>query len=218
MIFKTQIHALAIVCLCTLTIMGCGGEKAAEKAIETGLSGAGQTADVKIDESAQTLTMNIADAEKGSTNLTMNMKDDNMQMTIEGPDGAMHMQSTPGGGMQMQSGVDGLVSMQTGAGATIPEQFPKDIPLLPDMKVEMAMDMGDGNFSVSALVPGSLDEAVAFYKKACGENGWKETVNMSQDGEESMRMLGYEKEERSFNLVITASDEGTRVGLTAIGG
>lgn len=185
--------------LCLVTVLcGCGGEKApekvAEKIVEKGLSQEGQRADVKIDKNAETVSMTITDESDAQKTTTMNMQQDGMTMTIKDGDEVAHVQS--------------------GAGTAIPDAFPKDVPLYPGMKVEMAFNMGDENFSVSAATSDNLDQVVEYYKKASADNGWTEVMNMAQGGEEINRMISYEKDNRTFMIAATSEEGQVRIAIS----
>ena len=55
---------------------------------------------------------------------------------------------------------------------TIPEDFPKDVPVFPDLKLEKVMKtLGDGYF-VRGVTDKPLEEIINYFVQACNENGW----------------------------------------------
>jgi hypothetical protein len=197
---KTQtLVGMGILLAVAVAFSGCGGEKAgqkvAEKAMEKALSQDGKKVDVDLGKDGQSLSMKVQGAEAESESMDMNVSGD-------GKDSTMTIQTA-----------DGAMVMTTGANAKLPDDFPKDIPQYPGMKLDMVHAMGEA-VSVQATTSDALDKVGAFYKKECVAQGWTEQMSMSQPGEEAMQMLTFEKSGRTLSLVASKEGDTVRISLT----
>ena len=122
----------------------------------------------------------------------MNTTDDGMQMNISGPDGSTKMQSGPQ--------------------AKVPEAFPKDIPLYPDLKLQMVVENDAQGFTVSGTTPDDMNKVADYFKKTCTDQGWKEVMVMAQSGE--MHLLNYTKDGRTLSIVLALADGEVTVNIT----
>ena len=180
-----------------LLTLGCGqkaSETVAEKAIESAMSADGQKVDVKLDSSGGGFSMSVK-GEDGATQqmtVTSSGDEDNLTMTVQGQDGPM--------------------SMVAGEAATLPADFPKDVPLLPGMKLTMVQSMPTQKAYVAQ---GTTDKAMAavaaFYKEQAAAQGWTERMAMNQAG---MHMLNYEKSGRALSVMLNQDGAHTVIQLT----
>ncbi|MCP4644624.1 MAG: hypothetical protein GY851_29545 [bacterium] len=195
---------------------GCGekaaqtiAEKAMEKAIESEAAEDGEDVDVKVDISKGTMTVAGADGEK----VNMKMDADNGTMTITGADGeqvGMKIDATEGGATMTTA--DGT-EMLSGANAKLPDDFPEDVPQYKGMQLVMVTKMPDGNLSVTATTPDSIDKVAAFYKKEAEANGWNEEMSMDM-GE--MKNLQYKKADRGMIVLVIKDEKETGIQLTIV--
>jgi len=197
---KTQASiGMGILLAVAVAFSGCGGEKAgqkaAEKAMEKAMSQDGKKVDVDLGKDGQSLSMKVQGAEAESESMDMNVSGD-------AKDSAMTVQTA-----------DGAMVTTTGANAKLPDDFPKDIPQYPGMKLDMVHAMGD-SVTVQATTSDALDKVGAFYKKECVAQGWTEQMSMNQPGEEAMQMLTFEKAGRTLSLVIATENGAVRISLT----
>lgn len=166
--------------------------KAVEKIVEKGLQAEGVDAKVQINPDAQTLTVAMTDEEGKTSTMTTNMSDESAEVTISGDDKSMKMRS--------------------GEGAKIPDSFPKDVPLYAGMGINMIMELGTKEFSVSGTSPDSLGDITSFFKNACKEQGWTEITAMTQG--DAMSILSYEKEDRALAIMLSRDAEQTGISIT----
>ncbi len=172
--------------------------------------GCGQATKDKLTEMA---IEKAAESASGSEKVDIQMKDgkvtaietqgegENMRMTMSETGGTMNV-SAESGGMVMTMGDD----------AKIPAEFPKDFPVYAGLKLSMAhSDSASGTFMVQGATPDALDKVAEFYVKGMKDNGWTETMNMTQP---EMRNLTYTKDTRSANVTLSKKDAGADVMLT----
>ncbi len=191
------LSALTLIVSATM-VLGCGdaSEKTAqevvEKAIEAGTNG---EVDIDISKDGESGSINI----KGKDGETLSIKAD-------GADGE--------GGSITLGGEDGAATMKFGDQAKLPDDFPKDIPMYPGLKVLTVTSMPtEEAHIVMAQSADALDKVAAFYKKEAAAKGWKEEMTMNQ-GE--MHMLNYSKDGHALNVVVAKDDEngGAMVNIT----
>ena len=109
---------------------------------------------------------------------------------------------------------EGTGQYTSGAAATIPKDFPKDVPTYPDMSVEFSGKQGN-MFTISGRTSDALEKVSASLKSSVVENGWAETLSMNQAaaGGQPGIMMSYMKEERVLNLVLAADQGGTAINI-----
>ena len=85
--------------------------------------------------------------------------------------------------------------------------MPEDIPLMPDAKVDMAM----GGMMMYTTAS-SVEDVVAFYEAQMPTNGWTQDpdAGFSMEG---MASLGFTKEGRSVNLMISYDEENKKTSV-----
>lgn len=93
---------------------------------------------------------------------------------------------------------------------SIPENFPKDVPLYSPAEVKMSQII-DANKSVISLVTNDeVSKVAAFYQKELPAKGWnvKNEMNMG-----NMSLLHLEKGNRALNVTVNRSDKGTIISM-----
>jgi hypothetical protein len=91
-------------------------------------------------------------------------------------------------------------------GGKLPDDYPKDAPVVGGAKVIMASATKSGDINSYSLVlesPDSFDNTVAFYKKELGNNKWKSEANVSS---EKMTILTASKDTRNLVVQVTEAD------------
>ncbi len=184
---------------------GCGSkptetvaEKAAEKMLAQALSDTGQKVDVKIGQESDGLSMTISgDDAEGVSEIKIGQDTQTFSLSM--------------------SGADGKVMVVGGEDAKIPDGFPKDVPLYPDMKLLVVQSMPEQEgYIIQARSDDSVDKVVAYLKKEVAAQGWQETLAMSQAGDPPMQMLGYSKDNRVLHFVLNAEDGKTVIHLNHV--
>lgn len=201
---STLRSALLLALLCfSLAIIGCGQKASAptepEKAASTK-----ETADT---DKAAPSTPSFSTETSGKSTVWTSTDGDNNKTTMtvtEEEDGAI---------IEISSDDEEMI-VKSGSQAKIPDGFPKDIPVPDTIGIEAAMEIGGSTFTLTGIVTQSYDEITAYYRKECVAQGWTESMNMSQGGEEPMTILGYEKDGRVLSVVVGANEDAIRVNLS----
>ena len=109
----------------------------------------------------------------------------------------------------------GESEMTIGEGAELPDDFPKVVPVYPNMEISSSwegVEDGKETFSVSGTASDSGDEVFIWYKSQLG--GWEiEGEFTSESGGESTSTISANDDTYSVVVVIMESDEGTVVTL-----
>ncbi|MBU0707957.1 hypothetical protein KKG41_06320 [Patescibacteria group bacterium] len=95
-------------------------------------------------------------------------------------------------------------SLEAGKDVDIPDGFPSDVHLI-DGNVTSAMQMGEGNYTVTVQTSKSTSQAKSEYREELENDGW--TINFSLDVEGGSTMTG-EKGERTVSVSISEDDDG----------
>ncbi len=106
---------------------------------------------------------------------------------------------------------DGTFEVASGGGAKIPDEFPKDVFLMKDAKVTMAMKAPDG-MQVMLSTPRSVQQAGKLYADEMKAQGWQE--ESSYDMGETI-VNSYKKDGRKASIVITKDGTGATVQVMA---
>ena len=112
---------------------------------------------------------------------------------------AVHMTKTDG---------DAKYEVQTGDAAKLPDNFPKDVPMMDNLRYTMVSTTGEDLFSVTATSPGGVDDISTWYAEKAKSNGWEETVVMKEAGPPVTHVLNYSKDDRQLSIMVTTG-EGT---------
>jgi len=176
---------------------GCGKAKQAvtdkvtETVIEKSIAKDGGKADVKVDSKSGTVQMKGTDASGNAYE---------MKTGGDGKDSFQFKQTDP----------DGTVT-QVGAGAKLPADFPKDIPLPDGFQVQMTQASAEKKGHVVQGASASpIDKVAAFYKEKTAAQGWKE-LNTMNAGE--MQTFQYEKDDRELSVMLMKQDAQTTVSI-----
>ncbi|MCA1714653.1 MAG: hypothetical protein LC715_05930 [Gammaproteobacteria bacterium] len=105
----------------------------------------------------------------------------------------------------------GEVQITRGDAATLPVDFPKDVPLPQGYQVMESMAMA-GTTVLALDAPGKVPGVAAQARDAMRAQGWKETTAMEQS--DDTRIYVYEKDGRHANLGFYDNQQGgVRVGV-----
>ena len=190
--------SLALAFLLGWTVIGAGchkatqtvTEKIAEKAIEKSIAKDGGTADVKLDSKSGSVQMKGKDASGNAYEMKTGGGKDSFDFK--------------------QTGADGSVT-QMGASAKLPADFPKDVPILDGLQLQLVQSSpAKKEFVVQGKAATPITKAAAFYKEKIAAQGWKELTSM--DGGE-MQNMQYEKEQRSLSVMLMKEGDATTVSM-----
>lgn len=98
-------------------------------------------------------------------------------------------------------------------GVALPDNFPKDVPVLKGATVKVAMAQGK-QMMVHLLVPGSISDVAKSYQDGLKAQGWEIDATMNM-GESSM--VTAKKGNRQCAVVAGKDSNGTMVQLTVSG-
>ena len=214
--YRGIVFVLAILSVAAL-MPGCGcrknasttvANKIAEKAIEHAAKKNGQDLDVKVD------------ASKGSVSYQSKQDGENIKVNVDG--GKVTAQGTTADNKPISytaqdgsfSMTQGGMKMSSGAGATLPEGFPKDVPVYPGVTITMGMANSDEqSYSVTAETKDALQNVADKYKKDLVANGWAEQSSFSQTADSPMAMLSYTKDGRVVVISIQAENGKTTISI-----
>mgnify|MGYP001817808801 FL=1 len=93
---------------------------------------------------------------------------------------------------------------------TIPDNFPKDVPVYSPAQVRMTQVVDENRGVISLSTSDEIEKVTAFYKKELVEQGWTIKNEMTMG---AMSLIQAEKEKRSFNLTVNKKDGETIVSL-----
>ena len=182
----TRLFSVSLAMVCVLAAVGCGGKDEAE-------TSATPESKAKVETSAKDgegFSMSFKDKDGKTAKIQMGGDDDSFSMNIEGGEG----------GVQMKVGKD----------ATIPEDFPKDVPMYKGIKLNLSQSSDDGHI-VSGTVTDDMDTVAAFFKEQAAKQGWEEEGTFSTTGEGAMTMLSYKKGERTLSVTVSLQDNETMI-------
>jgi hypothetical protein len=105
---------------------------------------------------------------------------------------------------------EGTMKVATGENASIPENFPKDIPVYKGAEVQTAMQIPEG-FSLILFSKDDVDTVVSATESEVAGNGWESvsTLNMGPQ-----TMLSYKKEKRVLSIIIGKNEEDGNTMIT----
>lgn len=180
--------------------VGCGkttekvvekaAEKAAEKAIQTEM---GKDAKAEVD------------VQGGSVKIVS--QDGTEQVSV----------STQDGQTTVTSQSEGAKSV-IGPGATVPENFPKDIPVYAGAEILVsAEDVEAKTYMVQARTKDPVETVGAYYKKELAGQGWTESQNVTQTTPAPMQMISFTKGERQLTVIIHSPDDATTLTIQTSG-
>jgi uncharacterized lipoprotein len=123
------------------------------------------------------------------TGVDIDRDGDKATYTMEGPDGT---------------------KVQVGDNLTVPDGFPDDVSVYPDMKLISSSTIPNG-FMVMGQTGDSVDKVAGFYTDKMTSGGWEKESEMTQP---DMRLLTYKKEGRNASVTVVKADDGTTVQLS----
>lgn len=110
---------------------------------------------------------------------------------------------------------DGQFKMALGDKATVPADFPKDVPVYPGAKVTMSMsDAESSSMSLQLETPDSVDRVAEFLKSELPAQGWTNDTEIKTGGDSPMQMLGYKKDNRTVQFMIQGTGTATQLSVT----
>ena len=129
---------------------------------------------------------------------------DGSKATVQEDDEGVTVQGTTEDGEKYE--------VRVGTKAEVPEDFPDDVPVHPEAKVEGAMSMPGKGQMLTFGTKSAPDEVYRFYKDGLAEQGWTIEADMNFGGQ---HMMSGRKGERMASVQVMEGDEGgTRVVLT----
>lgn len=105
---------------------------------------------------------------------------------------------------------EGKAEFSGGKGATVPADFPKDVYVYEGATVKAALTVPGGCNLILETGDGA-DKVLSAIKGKMAANGWKEAMNLNQDGHS---MVQYRKGHRSAMVNIDGSGKTTTITLT----
>lgn len=108
---------------------------------------------------------------------------------------------------------DGSGEMKIGAHASIPANWPKDIPIYQNAQVMMTNTRGNEGFQLMLQSSDSVEKATSFYRQQMTSGGWKEEQFMSMGSD--MNNLFYSKGDRTTAVMVGAEESQTFINITA---
>lgn len=112
-----------------------------------------------------------------------------------------------------ETGESGTTTFLVGDNARIPEDFPKDVPLYKDMKIEtLTKSSEDGVYAISAVTPDPYAEVAKSFKEQAKANQWKEDMSTDQEGQ--MCLMTYSKDSRTLSVMVMKDDDQSSIQLT----
>ncbi len=111
-------------------------------------------------------------------------------------------------------GSDGT-KVQVGENLKVPEGFPDDVAVYPDLKIVSASTVPQG-FMISGQSADDVDKIAGFYTDKLTSSGWAKDGEFSQEG--TMRVLSFKKDNRTASVTVVKGDDGTTVQLAAMNG
>ena len=197
---------VAAVIAAAVLASGCGKkaeEAVQEKIVEQALK-AGGTKDAKVD--IKNGGVSIQGTNEKGEKIDIKTSGDKMTMTTSNTENGTTTISTEKNSFKSTS-PDGTVVM-SGEGATVPENFPKDIPIYAGTTVFSSSDSPKEATYMVQLQSNDAVKAVAdYYAREMVAQGWKEIQKVENSGDSPMTMLSYEKEERTA-MVNVMNDDG----------
>jgi len=151
----------------------------------TALAGCGQ-------DSADTAAEKIAKAH--GVDMDIDRDGDKATYTMAGPDGS---------------------KVQVGENLTVPDGFPDDVAVYPELKIVSASSMPQG-FMLHGQTSDGVEKVAGFYLDKMASGGWAKEGEFSQG--DAMRTISFKKEARTATVNVIKGDDGTTVQLTAMTG
>lgn len=181
--YTTALIAAATLCL----LPGCGEDDqstATEQAIESAAKAQGQEVKVNIENNKTTIET---------------QDDEGKKVTYEASDNAATITTE-----------EGNMTMQSGDAAKVPDNYPVDGVLYPDMKLDMAV-VQDTAFMLAGTTTDTPEKIQTTLNAQAKEKGWQSQGSFQQPG---VTMLSFTKGERALNVTINTAAGTTQVSIT----
>jgi hypothetical protein len=107
---------------------------------------------------------------------------------------------------------EGTVNMSVGGQTQVPQNFPEDVPIIPNMQVLLAHEVVEQeSFTLQGIAQQPVAQVSAFYRAEVEKQGWKqETATNFRD----MDNYIFRKGPRMLTISIVSSQDTTSVTLT----
>lgn len=133
--------------------------------------------------------------------------------TIATPNGDVRVEENGKSGQSTVTftGKEGEKLTISSEGGKVPEDYPKDVPVVSGARVVMSTSTSNAGQSGTSLVlesTDSQDKVLAFYKKGLADNGWKLETTISQP---DITIIAASKDKRNLSLQIGSSEGKTSV-------
>lgn len=155
----------------------------------------------------------------GSCSRERSFESDEGKVTVKGEGEKIRVTSDEGTITMSGDEGEGQISVKTADGETfklsygkdsLPEAFPKDIPVYSPAAVKMSQTIDDSKSVVSFSTADDPSQVTAFYKKELPAKGWKVENEMIMG---TMTLLHVQKGERELNVTVNKSDAETIISL-----
>lgn len=128
--------------------------------------------------------------------------------TVSTPNGDVKVEESgkPGQSTVTYTGKNGEQMTIASEGGKLPDDYPKDVPVMSGAKIVMATSVNNADTHGSSLILESADSCantLAFYKKGLADNGWQTNATIAAD---KMTMLTADKDTRQLLVQIGDSD------------
>ena len=135
------------------------------------------------------------------------------EQTIEMEDGGRATLQSDDEGVTVRGTTDDGEEFQArfGKQASLPEDFPEDLPVHPEARVQGSMSMPGKGQMVTFETDESPDEIYRFYTDGLTGQGWTIEAEMNFGGQ---RMVSASKDDRTASVQVVQGDKGTQVVLT----
>lgn len=101
-----------------------------------------------------------------------------------------------------------------GSQRDLPEGFPDDIPLNPDLNIVTAIPAPGGGFMIQAVSEGTADAIAADIESRMTSAGWR--LAGDDQATAQMRRLGFNKDARATSYVILANNDDHLVQIVTM--
>ena len=122
-----------------------------------------------------------------------------LTVTGDSQKGQVNIKTDDGETIEMSYGTD-----------TIPDNFPKDVPIYTPSQVKMTQVIDENKSVLSLATSDEVSKVTAFYKKELEEQGWTIKNEMAMG---NMSLLQGEKEGRVLNLTINQKENETAIAV-----
>jgi hypothetical protein len=155
----------------------------------------------------------------GSCNREQSFETDEGKVTVK-KEGEKIKVTTDEGTLTMSGDEEkGQVAIKTEEGETLnvsygkdslPDNFPKDVPVYSPASVKMTQILDDSKSVISLGTQDDVSKVAAFYKKELPAKGWSVKNEMSMG---NMSLLHVQKGNRALNVTVNKSDEETIISM-----